>query len=117
MERGKVAVFAFIGETGCFMHALLNTLDLADRGYEVALVIEGSATKLVPQLREGDTPIGRLFAKVMGAGLLDCVCQACAHQMGTLEEAKDQGLELCSEMSGHPAMGRYMDEGYTVVTF
>jgi len=31
----KVALFAFNGESLCFVHVLLNALDLKDKGYEV----------------------------------------------------------------------------------
>ena len=41
----KVAIFAFNGETMCFAHALLNALDMKEKGYDIKLVIEGSATK------------------------------------------------------------------------
>ncbi|MCK4604812.1 MAG: hypothetical protein KAU41_09025 [Deltaproteobacteria bacterium] len=46
----KVALFAFNGELMCFIHVLLNTLDMNERGHEVKIVIEGAATKLVPEL-------------------------------------------------------------------
>ena len=41
----KVALFAFKGEPMCFIHVLLNALDMSKRGYEVKIVIEGAATR------------------------------------------------------------------------
>ena len=117
MSRGRVALFAFTGERRCFVHVLLNALDLRERGYEVKVVIEGAAAALVKELPHADPPLGALYRRIRDEGLLDCVCQACAHQMTSLDSAKEQGLALCAEMSGHPAIGRYMDEGYKVVTF
>ena len=117
MSRGKVALFAFTGERPCFVHVMLNALDLKERGYEVKVVIEGAAARLVKELPSADPPLGTLYQRIQDEGLLDCVCQACAHQMTSLESAKEQGLVLCAEMSGHPSIGRYMDEGYTVITF
>lgn len=117
MSRGKVALFAFTGERPCFIHVMLNALDLKERGYEVKVVIEGAATRLVKELPGADPPLGALYQRIQDEGLLDCVCQACAHQMTSLESAKEQGLALCAEMSGHPAMGRYIDDGYTIITF
>jgi hypothetical protein len=117
MSKGKVALFAFTGEKRCFIHVMLNAIDLKERGYEVKVIIEGAAARLVKELPTADPPLGVLYQRIQDEGLLDCVCQACAHQMTSLESAKEQGLELCAEMSGHPAMGRYMDEGYTVITF
>ena len=117
MSKVKVALFAFTGEKPCFVHVLLNALDLRERGFEVKVVIEGAAARLVKELPSADPPLGTLYRRVVDEGLLDCVCQACAHQMSSLDEAKAQGLPLCSEMSGHPAMGRYIEDGYTIITF
>ncbi len=46
----KMAFFAFNGESMCFVHVLLNALDMKARGYDVRVVIEGAATKLIPEL-------------------------------------------------------------------
>jgi len=116
MEK-KMAMFAFNGEAMCFVHVLLNALDMKDRGYDIKLIIEGSATKLIKTLAEPEAPFAELYSKVKQAGLIDAVCQACASKMGTLEEAKAQNLPLNSEMSGHPSMGRYLEEGYEILTF
>ncbi len=117
MSKGKVALFAFTGELSCFVHVLLNALDLRERGFEVKVVVEGAATRLVKELPSAKEPLPTLYKRVKEAGLLDCVCQACAHQMTSLEEARAQALPLCAEMSGHPSMGRYIEDGYTIVTF
>jgi len=41
----ETAIFAFNGETMYFAHALLNVLDMKGKGYDVKLIIEGSATR------------------------------------------------------------------------
>ncbi len=51
------------------------------------------------------------------AGIIDCVCKACSTQTGALESAEEQGLPICSEMSGHPSLSRYMEAGYEVIVF
>lgn len=117
MPEERYALFAFTGERPCFVHVLLNALDLKARGHEVKVVIEGAATRLVKELPQAGEPLATLYQRVQDEGLLDCVCQACAHQNTSLEEARAQGLALCSEMSGHPAMGRYLEAGYTIITF
>ena len=113
----KVALFAFNGELMCFVHVLLNALNMAEKGYDVKLVIEGSATKLIIDLADPGTPFSGLYKKVKEKGLIDCICKACAAKMGTLKEAEQQGIPLCDDMSGHPSMARYMEEGYTALTF
>ncbi|MGV1098254.1 cytoplasmic protein [Thiovibrio sp. JS02] len=112
----RIAIFAFAGEPACFAHALLNALDMREKGFEVKLIIEGKATALLPELVEADKPFAPLFARVRAAGLIDCVCRACAGKMGTLAAVEASGLPLCDEMSGHPGMARYLAAGYTIVT-
>ncbi len=113
----KIALFAFNGEPMCFAHVLLNALDMQARGYDVALVIEGSATKLIKPLAEPDAPFAELYRQVKDAGLIHAVCQACASKMGTLQAAQEQGLPVKNEMSGHPSIGAYLEHGYQIITF
>jgi hypothetical protein len=37
--------------------------------------------------------------------------------MGTLEAAKDQNLARLDEMTGHPSMARYREQGFEIVSF
>ncbi|MFC1853657.1 DsrE family protein [candidate division CSSED10-310 bacterium] len=113
----KVALFAFNGELMCFGHVLLNALDMKEKGFDVKVIIEGSATKLLDELATPEKPFHKLFTKVKKAGLLDCVCQACASKMNSVQSAQLQQLRLCNEMSGHPSMARYLAEGYTILIF
>lgn len=41
----KTALFVFNGDPMCFIHVLLNALDVRKKGCEVKIVVEGSATK------------------------------------------------------------------------
>ncbi len=113
----KVALFAFNGDPMCFIHVLLNTLDFKEKGYDVALVIEGSATKLITDIRKEEHQLNKLYTKVKESGAIDCVCKACANKMGTLEAAEKENLPVCGPMMGHPSMADYMDRGYEVLIF
>lgn len=113
----KAVLVAFNGEPVCFAHVMLNALDMQKRGYEVKVVIEGAATALVKTYEEADTPFADLFYKMRDAGLIACVCQACAHKMHSLESVERQGLPLGNDMAGHPSLGQYIDNGYKIITF
>ena len=113
----KIALFVFNGDPMCFIHVLLNALNMREKGYEVKVIIEGAATKLVPELAKSDNPLHKLWENAKSAGLVDGVCKACSNKMGALEAAKDQGLALLDEMTGHPSMARYHDAGFEVITF
>jgi hypothetical protein len=44
----KFALFVFNGDPMCFIHVLLNAIDMSEKGYEAKIVVEGAATKLIP---------------------------------------------------------------------
>ena len=112
----KVAVFAFRGEPICFAHALLNTLDMHEKGYDIKLIIEGMATQQIKELADSGNPFANLYGKVKESGLIDCVCKACSSKTETLSDARAQELPVCDEMSGHPSMAKYIEAGYQVIT-
>jgi hypothetical protein len=113
----KIALFAFNGDPMCFIHVLLNALDFSDKDYEIKLVIEGSATRLIPELDRGDHPMHTLYKKVKEQVLLVGACKACSQKMGTLQAAEDQGLHILEDMSGHPSMENFIEQGYKIITF
>lgn len=113
----KMVLFVFNGDPMCFIHVLLNALDMQSRGYEGGIVVEGAATKLLPELTDSENPLHTLWEKVKAAGLVEGVCKACSQKMGTLRSAQEQGLTLLDEMNGHPSMARYREEEYELVTF
>jgi hypothetical protein len=113
----KIALFVFNGDPMCFIHVLLNVLDFKAKGYDARVIVEGSAVKLIPDLAKTDFPLHGLWEKVKSAGLVDGVCRACSNKMGTLEAAQEQGLTLLDDMSGHPGMAGYRDQGFEIVSF
>ena len=110
-------LYAFNGEMMCFVHVLLNALDMKAKGTECTIVFEGASVKLIPELESGNTPFSPLYFKVKEAGLIDGACKACSSKMGVLDAVKEAGIPLLDDMSGHPAMSTYMIKGYTVLTF
>ena len=44
----KFALFVFNGDPMCFIHVLLNALDMKSKGHEAKIIIEGSSVRLVP---------------------------------------------------------------------
>jgi len=113
----KVALFAFNGDAMCIIHVLLNALDLYERQVEVTLVLEGAATRLIPELVQDGSPLFQFYRKVRGLGLVAGVCRACAPKMGTVEAAKEQDLTLLDDMHGHPSMARFREAGFEIITF
>ncbi|NNG00834.1 MAG: cytoplasmic protein [Desulfobacteraceae bacterium] len=113
----KTALFTFNGDPMCFIHVLLNALDMKSKNLEGCIIVEGSATKLIPDLAGTDHPLHSLWEKVKSAGLVGGVCKACSQKMETLESAREQGLVLLDEMNGHPSMASYRSEGFDIISF
>lgn len=113
----KVVLFAFNSEPMCFVHVLLNALDMRSRGYDVKIVLEGATPKTANQFNEPEAKFHTVYRQVVDQGLIDCVCRACSAQVGALAGIEAQGLPLCNEMKGHPSIAKYLEDGYEVITF
>lgn len=113
----KFALFVFNGDAMCFIHVLLNALDMKERGHEAGIVMEGAATRLLPELELEQNPQHPLWKKVKSAGLITGVCKACALKTGTSDSATAQGLALLADIAGHPSIAKYRDAGYEILTF
>ena len=111
------ALFVFNGDPMCFIHVLLNALDMKERGHGAKIILEGASTKLIPGLYEEGNPLHGLWNKCLAAGLVEGVCKACATKLGTVEAAKENGLALLGEMAGHPSIAAWRDQGWEVITF
>ena len=113
----KFALFVFNGDPMCFIHVLLNALDMENSGNEVKIVLEGASVKLIPELIKPEHPLNKLWEKVIQKDLVDGTCKACSNKLGTLEAAKEQGLTLLDDMSGHPSISGYRNNGFEIITF
>ncbi|MES9995409.1 cytoplasmic protein [Desulfovibrio aminophilus] len=113
----KVLLVAFRGDLLCFVHVLLNALDMKERGADARILFEGASVTLVAPLADPSGDFHKLYAKAKAAGLIEGACRACSAKLGALEAVQAEGLPLLDEMNGHPALGRYLAEGRTILTF
>ena len=109
----KIVFFAFKGEKMCFVHLLLNVLDLTEKGYDAKIVVEGEAVKLIKDLEESKNP---LYLKVKDKSLFECICKACSAQMGVLDYNMTVGIPIRGDMNGHPSMEQFVLKGYDIIT-
>lgn len=113
----RVAMFVFNGDPMCFIHVLLNALDIHGRGAEAQIIVEGAATRLIPELEKEENPLNPLWHRVKQLNLVAGACKACSQKMGTAGDAQSQGLALLADMNGHPAMAAYRERGFEIITF
>lgn len=109
----KIAFFPFKGEKMCFMHILINALDLHEKGVDTKIIVEGEAVKLLQVLEEEEN---KMYLKTKTLGLFDSICKACSAQMGVLEYNEKLGIPIKGNANGHPAMHDYVKEGYDIIT-
>lgn len=109
----KIVFFAFNGEKMCFMHLLLNAVDMHKKGMKVKIVMEGKAVKLIKELEESNN---KMYKKARELNLFDSICKACSAQMGVLEYNEKTGIPMSGELNGHPPMYPYINEGYEIIT-
>jgi hypothetical protein len=116
MKGSKTAIFAFRGDPICFVHVLLNAIDLHEKAGVVKIILEGEATRLIIELRKPEHPLHVLYAKAKELDLIDGVCRACALKMDALEVAEAEGFRIADDMAGHAGMAPYMEQGYEIIT-
>ena len=109
----KVVFFAFKGEEMCFVHILLNAIDLHEKGIETKIVMEGEAVKLIQVLEESNN---KLYQKAKSLHLFDWICKACSAKLGVLEYNQTCGIPLNGDLQGHPPMYNYIKEGFEIIT-
>ncbi|MBU0663996.1 MAG: cytoplasmic protein [Proteobacteria bacterium] len=113
----KVLLVAFQGQPMCFIHVLLNGLELQAQGHLCKIIIEGEATRLIPEISQEGHFLNVLYRQMLEKGLLEGVCRACSLKMQVLENIKTEGLSLLDDMSGHPGMAKYIEQGFEIINF
>ena len=109
----KIVLFAFKGDSMCFVHVLLNAIDMHSKEYDVKIVIEGEAVTLIKEFEEAGNP---LYKKAKEYGLIDCICRACSVKFNVHLFNENVGIPLNGDMHGHVPMTKYLDNGYEVIT-
>jgi hypothetical protein len=117
MEKEKIVLFAFRKDPMCFIHVLLNAIDLHERGREGQIVLEGEAITLVPEMSAPGHFLATHYHKAKDLGLIAGACRACATKLGVVAAIEKEGLPFLGDMSGHPSMGGFMERGFRIVTF
>lgn len=113
----QTVFFAFRGDPLCFIHVLLNSLDMHAQGMGGGIVLEGESVTLVAEMSKPDHFLHQLYQKVREQDLIIGACKACSNKLDAVEAMEIEQIELIGEMSGHPAMAEYITKGYTVIPF
>ncbi len=113
----KTVLFAYRGDPMCFVHVLLNGLDLHEKGLGGGIIIEGDAVKLIPEMAKSGHFLHQLYTKAREQEIIVGACRACSTKLGVKDEVEQLGIQLIGDMAGHPAMSDYISKEYTIITF
>jgi len=116
-QKAKTVLFAFRGDPLCFVHVLLNGLDLHANGREGKIILEGESVTLVEKMSQPGHFLSDLYQKARTAGIIQGACKACSAKLKATEAVEKAGIPLIGDMSGHPAMSAFLAQGYEVITF
>ncbi len=108
----KQLFVVFTANKGIFTHILLNVFDLAEKGYEVGIILESEATKFISEYENKNY---EKWEQLKEKYLLVAVCEVCAKAMGSLESAKRQNLPLDGRMYGHPPLEDWIQKEFSVM--
>jgi hypothetical protein len=97
---------------GIFTHIMLNVLDLHEKGYDVGIIFESEACKLILEFEDKSN---EKFEKIKENELVYAVCEVCAKAMKALESAKQQNLPINGELFGHPPLESWVQNDYHVM--
>jgi Na+-translocating ferredoxin:NAD+ oxidoreductase RnfG subunit len=112
--------FASDEALGRLFNAMFLTLELKEKGQEVALIFQGAGTRWPGEITKPAHPAHALYHAV--ANKVAGVCGGCADVFGATESATATGLNIVRERE-IPGVGRiidlslYLDQGYRLITF
>jgi DsrE/DsrF-like family len=105
---------------GRLFNAMFLTLELKEKGQEVAMIFQGTGARWPAEVIKHDHPAHALYHAV--ADKVAGVCGGCADVFGATEAATATGLPLVRDRqipgtTGILDLSRYLDDGYRLVPF
>lgn len=105
---------------GRLFNALFLTLELRERGDQVALIFQGTGARWPAELVKPGHPASALYNSVRDSVV--GICGGCADVFGATSEAAATGLKLVRERvipgtTGVLDLSGYLHRGYQLVTF
>lgn len=105
---------------GRAFNALFVTLELQEKGQDVALIFQGAGVRWASELTKPDHPAHALYNAVKGS--VAGVCGGCADVFGATQAVESAGARLVREKAipgtgGILDLSKYLDAGYRLLTF
>jgi hypothetical protein len=98
------------------IHALLYATELAENGYEVALIFDGAGTGWANELRKPENPLHKHYLRIKELGMVEEICDYCADAFDVKEDLPEQQRQLLvGDYEGHPSLVRWIERGYRII--
>ena len=97
-------------------HLLLNANNFHEKGHEVAVILECASPKLLIGITNGSIKLP-VFDKAIELGIIDSACKACTAAFDATDAARQLGVPLKGELSGHSDLLKFATNGFSIVTF
>ena len=120
--KGKYAIILQAGNetnegAARAVHALLYARELAEKGYDVALVFDGAAAGWALEFKNADNPLNKHYEKVVELGAVLEICDYCAEHFDVKSRLSDQQKALLAgDYEGHPSLVRWIEKGYAIIS-
>ena len=102
----------------CLAHVFLYLEELNEKGTPARMILEGRACGLPAKMRETTSgPLVGKYKKAKEKGWIEGVCKACAVMVKGDAAVEAEGLSFLGDLSGHASLGKYIEEGYTIIKF
>lgn len=118
MVRQAFLVNAGPDDVGSMANTLQYALSLDDAGHEVAVYLDGPATRWPAEVqRRSDHPVAEYLEEARERDLLEGACAFCADAFGATEGCERADVDLLGSQDDHaPDAGRLVDEGFELNT-
>ena len=97
-------------------HLLLNAINFHENDHEVTTVLECASPKLLIGIADGSIKLP-VFDKALELGIIDHACKACTSVFSATEAAEKLGVPLKGELNGHSNLLKFVEAGYSILTF
>ena len=120
-KKGKYAIVLQAGAetnegTARAVHALLYARELAENGFEVALIFDGAGTGWANELRKPENPLHKHYMKIKELGMVEEICDYCAEAFKVKADLPEQQRKLLvGDYEGHPSLVKWIGKGFQVI--
>jgi len=119
----KILFVVFSDDLCRLNHVFMYALDLASKGHQARILVEGAATRMFEHIQDPELKLTRLFKEAQEKCLVVGSCKAassgCANkENGVLisDLVAQKGVPLLSDMDGHAGIEKYVADGFEIVT-